>query len=314
MAKIENYGFNLKEAPKEQEGEVKDYPPRKVEKNKDYVVTLDIENKNRGFKDKANPLENMKDNLQASKSIGGLKAFWEKAKNFLKRQSKDSLKLVTYEQQAEQQSAKLENESAKIEAQKKALAEMAEALYSPSKLKEQMTKVASIIERVGAKIEGGYADVTQALRKGNIEDSLKPKAIETIRKTLKDQKWDTENINLLINVLDNLKASVKSKRYDQKHTGKETGAGDILEGYANELDKKKIYSQLGKLIEEYKPLNVNNSDLGAVFNRPGSPGKQSLEYGLKAIEALKKMASNWPEKTKATFNDAEKFIKKDLGI
>lgn len=372
-----------------QQAENAEKAQRKIEnqnRNTDEVITLDIQGRNRGFREKAGLWRSLVDN--AKTTWKGIKENWSKRNEMLRVVPEESTTKARYEatlqrgeQAVEQASAQTEaivqrgenlaamqeeiqeigdvwsnqhegdyevaQPSASIEApavqidttieagdewdsgyeknheveasmddgddtppveisassgKKSAGESFAEYAYQ----KNEKKQLAEIIARVNPLKEGNGA-LAQALESGQLNQEQKNLVGLAIEKLKAMPNWGKKEKQIFTTISTEF-ANEKAR----DNSSPQEGLGDVFEAHAEDLKVKKTFLDLGKLILEHHPLNLDNRALAEGFES-GEPTTEQLQNGLKAIVAIQKMVK-WPKATIDTLKAAEVEIKKQLAF
>jgi hypothetical protein len=310
------------EARKQQQAEKETLKAEKKNQNRDQVITLNLENRNQS-RESSRVLPALRDKI---KEVGSwlAKRFKSSRENPSLGQVIKEARLQTMEDKASSATEQAEGQVRTMEAKGKALGgqqaeitaiarevKMAD-FYEPSEgQKADMGKLADMILRAGPKVEGGFGKLVDGLKAGNLSKELKQQAVAVIEQLMQGHSWGKENEVMLTNLKWDFKAGSESEKPNQQE-----GMGDVLESYAGsqvELNKRNgAYGELGRLIIEQNPLMSGNKSLGEAFLK-GEPSQEDLRNGLKAIDAIKKLA-RWPKAVLAELEEAKSYIDKELGV
>lgn len=169
---------------------------------------------------------------------------------------------------------------------------------------KEFAKLADVVRRVNPLKEGNGALAT-ALENGQMNAEQKQLTKVALEKLKQMPNWGKADKQVF-------EAVAKELTLDKARAGalEQAGLGEVMESHAEILHKNEIFSKFGKLVEANHPLSLDNKALGKAFE-DGSPTREDLANGLKAVEAIQKMAK-WEANTKNTLAEAKKFMELEL--
>ncbi len=293
-------------------GEGKEAGADKQKINKDYIITLGLDEKNdtsrfrertrmeqlrlgwQSLKEKAKKLFSFKEN--------GKQQELDKRGAELAKQAVE-IAVISREADAHQPEQKETPSAAKT---------MSEYAYeTPKDQMERLKQVAGIIRRAAPLEKGGNNALADAMESGNLDWEQMQKLVEAISLLNSRHKWDKQNTELLNSVEQIYSRKIQARGHDLDSTKQASGGmGEVFEAYAEKARKTEVFERLAELIKKHNPLKIGNEKLAEAL-KSEEPTAAVLENGKKAVEALR-IILRGDKKTLAVLTGASELIGKEL--